>query len=88
MIEYTIYAPTKTYERRLLNVSFICGVGKTTDEKAAQWFSGRDGFRVESNPMKENSNNCTSAKESNSDNGNDLPKQKAVQSARKKNKEK
>lgn len=47
MIKYTIKAPVKTYNRRLLGVDFKNGIGITEDEKAAQWFSGREGFSVE-----------------------------------------
>lgn len=48
---YVIKAPVKTYNRRLYNVQFENGVGETKDEKAAQWFAGRQGFTV--TPKKE-----------------------------------
>lgn len=53
MIKYTIKAPVKTYNRRLLGVDFKNGIGITDDEKAAQWFSGREGFSVEFETLSE-----------------------------------
>ena len=56
---YVIKAPVKTYNRRLLNVQFKDGIGETKDEKAAQWFAGRQGFTV--TPKKEEKNEAAKA---------------------------
>lgn len=58
MIKYTIKAPVKTYNRRLLGVDFKNGIGITDDEKAAQWFSGREGFSVEFETLSETPSEC------------------------------
>lgn len=47
-MKYTIKAPSEAYSRKVCGVQFIDGVAQTEDEWAAQWFSGRSGFLVES----------------------------------------
>ena len=45
---YTIKAPSEDYNRTVAGIQFINGVAKTEDDWTAQWFSGREGFNVES----------------------------------------
>lgn len=46
-MKYTITAPSKSYNRTVCGVTFISGRGQTESGTAAQWFSGRSGFTVE-----------------------------------------
>ena len=46
-MKYKITAPHEEYTREIAGVHFVNGKAETEDGLAAQWFSGREGFRVE-----------------------------------------
>lgn len=49
-MKYRIKAPNSKYDRTLNGVRFSDGVAETDNTWMGQWFSGRNGFTVETVP--------------------------------------
>lgn len=56
-MKYKIFAPNADYKREVMGLQFVNGVAETDNDWAAAWFSGRNGFQVETKKKKQGAKN-------------------------------